>query len=161
MHIPRLAQVWSPNPTIFITTCTAGRKALLNDPKVVGVLREEWHGFRRRNGWAVGRYVVMPDHVHFFVCPYAEVRRSLSTAIGKWKEWTSRRIVGIVGTSPPVWQAAFFDRVMRHEKEGAEMWNYVRENPVRAGLVRNAGDWPYAGAIDFETARSGPTSHPF
>jgi hypothetical protein len=25
-------------------------------------------------------------------------------------------------------------------------WNYVRENPVRAGLVK-AEDWPYAGEI--------------
>jgi len=24
---------------------------------------------------------------------------------------------------------------------------YVRDNPVRAGLVRSAEDWPYAGEI--------------
>ena len=26
--------------------------------------------------------------------------------------------------------------------------NYVRDNPVRAGLARSAADWPFAGEID-------------
>ena len=28
-----------------------------------------------------------------------------------------------------------------------DKWNYVRENPVRAGLVETAESWPYAGEI--------------
>ena len=98
----------------------------------------------------------MPDHVHFFVCPGSARHRPLATAIGKWKEWTSRGINQITRCGVPTWQTGFFDRVLRSETEISESWAYVRENPVRAGLAQEPAEWPFAGAIDFETTRSGP-----
>ena len=46
-----------------------------------------------------------------------------------------------------LWQRSFFDHVLRSNESYSEKWNYVRDNPVRAGLVANAADWPYAGEI--------------
>ena len=40
-----------------------------------------------------------------------------------------------------------FDHVLRSHESYADKWRYVLENPVRAGLVTRAGDWPYAGEI--------------
>ena len=45
------------------------------------------------------------------------------------------------------WQKGFFDHVIRSEESYNEKWLYVRDNPVRAGLVRSAEDWPYAGEV--------------
>jgi putative transposase len=45
------------------------------------------------------------------------------------------------------WQPGFFDHLIRNEESYGEKWNYVRDNPVRAGLVTNAYDWPYKGEI--------------
>ena len=53
----------------------------------------------------------------------------------------------IVRGNDPIWQRRFFDHVLRSDESYAEKWNYVRENPVRAGLVKSADDWPYAGEI--------------
>jgi hypothetical protein len=39
------------------------------------------------------------------------------------------------------------DHLLRSDESYAEKWNYVRENPVRAGLAQSAEDWPYAGEI--------------
>ena len=47
----------------------------------------------------------------------------------------------------PIWQRSFFDHVLRNDESYAQKWNYVRENPVRAGLVTKADDWPYSGEI--------------
>jgi REP element-mobilizing transposase RayT len=47
----------------------------------------------------------------------------------------------------PIWQRGFFDHVLRNDESYAQKWNYVRENPVRLGLVTNAEDWPYSGEI--------------
>lgn len=105
---------------------------------------------RDRHGWTVGRYVVMPDHVHFFVVPLLEGARPLSVAVGKWKEWTAKQILRTTNVAAPLWQPEFFDHLLRTEESRTEKWHYVRENPVRAGLVVRAEDWPYAGAIDFE-----------
>jgi hypothetical protein len=41
----------------------------------------------------------------------------------------------------------FFDHLLRSDESYAEKWNYVRENPVRAGLAQSGEDWPYAGEI--------------
>ena len=49
--------------------------------------------------------------------------------------------------SPRLWQPGFFDRILRSQESYAEKWNYVREKPVRAGLVQTAHDWPYQGEI--------------
>jgi putative transposase len=51
------------------------------------------------------------------------------------------------GSSDPIWQRGFFDHVLRSRESYSEKWNYVRENPVRAGLVKNADDWPFYGEI--------------
>jgi len=29
------------------------------------ILIQEWSSARKRRGWAIGRYVIVPDHVHF------------------------------------------------------------------------------------------------
>lgn len=103
-----------------------------------------------RRGWAVGRYVVMPDHVHFFARARGVDAEPFQTAIGRWKEWSARRIGLTSGWPGGLWQSEFFDHVLRSEESRSAKWNYVRENPVRAGLVMNADDWPYSGFIDFE-----------
>jgi hypothetical protein len=40
-----------------------------------------------------------------------------------------------------------FDHVLRSDESYAEKWNYVRDNPVRAGLVKSADNWRYQGEI--------------
>ena len=50
--------------------------------------------------------------------------------------------------TPPIWQLEFFDHVLRSAKSYSEKWDYVRENPVRAGLAVAAEHWPYAGECE-------------
>ncbi len=102
-----------------------------------------------RHGWWIGKYVVMPDHVHFFTTPTPGRDNLLPRAIGKWKEWTAKRILKLTRDTAPLWQPEFFDHLLRDQESLAEKWNYVRDNPVRAGLVERWEDWPYAGSVDF------------
>jgi hypothetical protein len=43
----------------------------------------------------------------------------------------------------PHWQRGFFDHVLRSQESAAEKWKYVRENPVRVGLVNDSSEWRY------------------
>ena len=45
-------------------------------------------------------------------------------------------------------QEEFFDHLLRSRESYAEKWDYVRENPTRAGLLMKADDWPWQGEID-------------
>jgi len=84
--------------------------------------------------------VIMPDHVHLFV--RGGQNFTLSLWIGGLK-----RAISVALRSSRLWQPGFFDHILRTTESYAEKWNYVRENPVRAGLVKNANDWPYQGEI--------------
>jgi hypothetical protein len=41
----------------------------------------------------------------------------------------------------------FFDHVIRHSESYLEKWEYVRQNPVRAGLVNDPNEWSWQGEI--------------
>ncbi|MEY2502158.1 MAG: hypothetical protein QOI07_2492 [Verrucomicrobiota bacterium] len=65
-----------------------------------------------------------------------------------WKQWTSKRIGPELKIVEHVWQAEFFDHVLRSEESYSQKWDYVRENPTRAALVTAADDWPWQGEIE-------------
>ncbi len=149
MRPQRLSNVWIKNPVFFITTNVSGRQSLLDTEVVFEILLDEWRSALSRHSWAVGRFVVMPDHVHFF-CSTVDSERSLSAFVGSWKEWTSKRIRRETKLEEFRWQSGFFDHVLRSEDSRSLKWEYVRANPVRAGLVDDPSKWIYQGVVDFE-----------
>jgi REP element-mobilizing transposase RayT len=120
---------------------------------VAKILIEEWSAAQDRHGWAIGRYVIMPNHVHFFCRPVYDAK-TLPEFVGAWKSWTSRKISQLsrprsaTAATTPLWQPEFFDHILRSDESYSEKWNYVCDNPVRAGLVSSTGDWKYAGEIE-------------
>ncbi|HYJ05090.1 MAG TPA: transposase [Chthoniobacterales bacterium] len=141
---PRLERIVPNNPVYFVTACTYRRKSLLaNDPVATAFAEFTERAYSERN-IAVGRYVIMPDHIHLFVCGPDDFE--LGRWMGMLKQCLAKNVVR-APSDDPVWQRRFFDHVLRSDESYAEKWNYVRENPVRAELVTNADDWPYAGEI--------------
>ena len=124
--------------------CTSRRQKILATAVPAKILSESWTAAARVHGWVVGRYVIMPDHVHFFAAPRTDAK-SLSSFIRDWKKWTTHQFHDAGIAAPIVWQTEFFDHVLRSTDSYEEKWNYVRDNPVRAGLVASADAWPYSG----------------
>jgi putative transposase len=114
---------------------------------MASILVEEWKSARARHGWAVGRYVIMEDHVHFF-CRAELNAKQLSHFVQRWKEWTAKQILRKHPATAPIWQPEFFDHVLRSSESYSQKWAYVRENPVRAGLVQTSDDWHWQGEIE-------------
>ena len=125
---------------VFITVCTEGRARMLDTAVHHEVLRRVWGDSR---DWMVGRYVVMPDHVHLFACPASWSPIPLKRWVGWWK----RQSAIALGMGDGLWQVNFWDTRMRSAEHYAAKLSYVRENPVRHGLVRRAEEWEYAGVI--------------
>jgi putative transposase len=98
-------------------------------------------------GTAVGRYVIMPDHVHLFV------RGGPTFVLGRWVGMLKQSLgkaITLSSRTIQIWQPrklSGFDHVLRSNESYAQKWQYVRENPVRAGLVDRSEDWPYQGEI--------------
>ena len=100
-HLKRLDRIWKDTPIFYITNCTFKRKNILDQKAISEILISEWREAKDRHGWAIGSFVIMPDHVHFFCCP-ASKAISLSSFIGTWKQWTSKRILRELGAGAAV-----------------------------------------------------------
>ena len=154
---PRLRFVYRFSPIFFVTFVTANRKRWLAN-------EEAHHSFltfaeraSREHQICVGRYVIMPDHVHLLVRGGPEFR--LSRWVGMLRRWIARDISAGSNTSTqrepePAWQEGFFDHVLRSDESLSEKTEYIRENPVRAGLVQNVNDWPFGGCLNVLTHAS-------
>jgi REP element-mobilizing transposase RayT len=93
---------------------------------------------------AVGRYVIMPDHVHLFVGGHIEFELgrwigALKQSIMRANDWSK--------SDGQIWQEGFFDHILRNDDSMSQKWEYVVQNPVRARLVTNPEDWRYQGEI--------------
>ena len=121
-----------------MTFCTRDRKVIAHLSDVHRAFCEYSEKARDRY-IAVGRYVIMPDHVHLFVQGHNEF--NLSSWIGGLKRALSVAVRPDDGR--PRWQPGFFDHLLRSDESYDEKWQYVRENPVRAGLVSIADNWPH------------------
>ena len=127
-------------PVYFITFNTYQRKALLASDEV----HLKLIAFAKQaelKGAAFGRYVIMPDHIHCFV------RLAPNLKIGTTIRLLKRSISSAISADLPHWQPGFFDHLLRHSDSYSAKWEYVRMNPVRAGLAKAPDDWPYQGEV--------------
>src|SRR5438132_6271095 len=94
-HLRRLDRVWIEFPIYFGAVCTFRRRLILARDAIAQVLIDEPPHARERHSWAVGSYVIMPDHVHFFCAPERDAK-TLFGFMREWKSWTGRRIRAVL-----------------------------------------------------------------
>ena len=88
-------------------------------------------------------FVVMANHVHLLVLPRVNPSRFLQSVKG----YTAREANRLLGrTGQPFWQAESYDHWVRDDGEWERIKAYVENNPVKAGLVANAEDYPWSSA---------------
>ena len=49
-----------------------------------------------------------------------------------------------------LWQDGYFERVLRRDEDTQSVIDYILANPIRAGLVERAVDYPFSWAITLE-----------
>ena len=202
---------------LFVTVIVDQRLPVLANDLAHACTRKAWQTVC---GWIVGRYVIMPDHLHFFCSPATFPPEDFHRWVRRWKAQVSRTFpmclrVGWARTSvsmapqrersrlsrpddwaatsaappaaagiaaraatsaappavaaPAAWAATSaappavavvpkrfrplfqpdcWDRQLRSGESYSQKWQYVRNNPVRKGLVANADDWPYQGEMN-------------
>jgi REP element-mobilizing transposase RayT len=136
----RLDLIYINQPLYFVTFATRDRRSIPSLDCAQLALQQYARWAIVKLNVALGRHVIMPDHVHLFV--RGDRNFALSSWIGGLK-----RAMSVAVHSPRLWQPGFFDHILRSDESYAEKWKYVRENPVRAGLVETADGWRYQGEV--------------
>ena len=190
---------------LFVTLATQPRGNFLCD----AVFHEAFlSACRDADAWNVGRYVIMPDHVHLFCAPAQWPAVEIKRWSGYLKESITKRLktmladalsqglegetsasrkscqsFGRFGTASPSspldvaiaghmvegeaepsrrsirhsasdatlpwrWQSDVWDVQMRSGEHYHEKWEYVRRNPIRAGLAQEPDAWPWQGEVN-------------
>jgi REP element-mobilizing transposase RayT len=103
-------------------------------------------------------WCIMPNHVHVLIEPMV----SLSTIVQSWKSFTGRwamKYGAELGLrAPGFWMPDYWDRFIRDEQHLRSVIDYIHNNPVKAGLCENEGDWPWSSAY-LPGARSPSSAH--
>ena len=116
---------------------------------------------RRRYGFVVMGYVVMPEHVHLLISE--PERGTIAKAVQVLKQRTARRLLPRPRPSqaelwPPdhhFWQKRYYDFNVWSERKRTEKLNYMHQNPVRRGLATAPELWAWSSYRAYVYAESG------
>jgi REP element-mobilizing transposase RayT len=151
----RLPHLQKADADLFVTFCTGGPLVLSSaarDLVFEHCLREgglrQFAGGRARATPRMHLHavVIMPDHVHLLLSPLRDGDGwpfALVDILQCLKSATAHRINKFLHHSGPVWEEESFDHVLRSDESLKEKCEYIRQNPVKAGLVRRAEDYPW------------------
>ena len=127
----------------FLTLCTAERNPLFEDTDLAQRVATQILRDATAYSFAVPAYVVMKDHTHWLVeglrddsalRPFVKMAKQRSGHM--FRQQTGR----------PLWQSSYFDVIIRDDVQTLEVICYIVNNPVRAGLVSAASDYPSWGS---------------
>lgn len=130
----------------LVTAGTYARRPWFANPTCAREISFQIPRFFSPLAFEVVAFCVMPDHVHLLLegtAPDADLR----DAISRWKQqtgyaWRSR-------CAGRLWQAGYHDRVLREHDDTRAVVAYILQNPVRAGLVRLASEYPWTGSSKY------------
>jgi putative transposase len=107
-----------------------------------GIAKAVAEALRKFDGerYLLKAYSIMPNHVHVLfevgAVPMAKVVQS-------WKRFTANRANALLGRKGSFWREDYWDTFMRDVEHEERTVRYIRNNPVKAGLVKDWKAWPW------------------
>lgn len=115
----------------------------LRDPRIGRLVENALLHFDKTRYHMIA-WVVMPNHVHTLVETIEGY--PLPGVLHSWKSYTANEANKLLGRGGRFWFPEYFDRYIRDERHFNNVVRYIHENPVKAGLVSKAEDWPFSSA---------------
>jgi len=109
----------------------------LTDQTLAPAILDSARFYEGKQRWHITLFILMPDHLHAMLS--FPLHESMSRVMGDWKRFhTTKHEI--------VWQQGFFDHRLRADERGEQLsakLNYIRQNPVAAGLCEKPEAWPW------------------
>ncbi len=119
----------------FVTICCKQRGSnQLCLPEVGPALLKSARFYLANGKWFPFVFLLMPDHLHMVVAFGFQHR--VEAVVEAWKRYVATKY-------KVVWQRGFFEHRLRGDESVQVKAAYIRQNPVRAGLVQKEGEWPF------------------
>jgi putative transposase len=127
--------------TFFVTTRAAEGKAILQSDRMADVFADVLRSYMREGKFKVHDFVVMRNHVHLLIT--LDESTSIEKAMQLIKGGFSFRARKELGFKGEVWQRGFSDARVHDEESFHKHQLYIYNNPVKAGMVRAAEEYPH------------------
>jgi REP element-mobilizing transposase RayT len=134
-----------PDHAYFVTAC-AHHGSPFTDDRLAREVVNSLHWLRANCNLTLYAYCLMPDHAHLLL-RVGNPRYPLSEIMRAFKSFTTRQSWGL-GYRGALWQARFYDRIVRKSDDGLQIAAYILDNPVRKGLVIEPGAYCWSGTPD-------------
>jgi putative transposase len=131
-----------PGATYFFTVVTARRRPILAGEAAVAALREALRAVMAGHPFHIDALVVLPDHLHtLWTLPEGDADYPTRWMLVKTRVTRALRAGDVKG---PVWQARYWEHLIRDEADFAAHADYIHYNPVRHGHARSPAEWPWS-----------------
>ena len=139
--LPKREIATSNGQTYFVTSNSAGRKPFFRHERWAKLFIDVFYGYRAER-YLIHGFVLMPDHFHLLITPGS----SLELAVQCLKGGFSFRGKREFAWKGDIWVAGFSDHRIRDEEDFEIHLAYMAKNPVKAGLIESAEQYPYGSA---------------
>jgi putative transposase len=116
---------------------------LFDDPAYADIMQNAVRFFDG-DRYDLQAWCIMPNHVHVVLVTDPDV--FLGAVIRSWKYHVALEINKVRGSTGRVFAPDYFDRFVRNLKQAEKAIHYVEANPVKAGIVKVASDYPWSSA---------------
>ncbi|MBI4330337.1 MAG: transposase [Chloroflexi bacterium] len=132
-----------PGSLYFVTFNTSDGFVLSDEAKDLVFGAVKFHSGKK---YELHALVVMDTHVHLVAQPSEkskDIFYSIAEIMHSIKSYTANRLQKFSGKKGSVWVYESYDRIIRDEKEYLEKMNYIINNPLKAGLVREPDEYKW------------------
>ena len=135
-----------------VTLATAERGPALTHPNAIQICMTALKEAAEKCEASVYAYCFMPDHLHLLATTPDRV--NFTDFIRQFKQLSAYRLRRQIQTGRPLWQTRFYDHALRSDEGVVTAARYIFDNPVRAGMVASAADYPYSGSLVWKSVLS-------
>ena len=106
---------------------------------------------KKKFNFKLKHFCIMSNHIHLLIEP------GVDTSLSKLMQWIlsifAIRFNKLFGQIGHVWYDRFKSKIIRDFRQLVNTVHYISENPVKAGICRNAGDYTYSGLREIKQKR--------
>jgi putative transposase len=134
--------ILSSQRVFFVTTKTSAARRILQSERNATLLIQVLRSNVSAGKFLVHDFVVMPDHLHLLMTLPGDM--TIEKAMQLVKGGFSYRLKKEHGFQGEVWQRGFSEARVNDRRSWLQYRDYIAQNPVKAGLVDSALQYPYS-----------------
>jgi len=155
--MPRIARIIAPGYPHHVTQRGNNRMTVFFDDEDRQIYLDILTLYAQKNSLQIWAYCLMDNHLHLVAVP--EKEHSLARGVGLTNQVYTQYLNRKLNQSGRIWQNRFFSCIVENNQYLWAVARYVECNPVKAGLIGSAEEYPWSSAKAHLSGENNPLLH--